>query len=61
MDWDNLTHDIKLMNDIVNRFTELGCTEKKALELATLAYTYNLPIVIKTEIISDTNKNKSRL
>jgi hypothetical protein len=58
MNWKTLQNDIKLFDSLMNRFTEIGCTNKKAFELATYVFIYNLPIVIKTTIISDNNQNK---
>ena len=60
MNWKALATDIVLFNDLVNRFVEIGCTEEKAFELATYTYAYNLPVVIKTSIISsdDDKQNK---
>lgn len=61
MDWKTLANDIVLFNDLINRFVDIGCTEKKAFELATYVYAYNLPVVIKTSKISiDTNKSNKR-
>ena len=61
MEWKALADDIVLFNDLVNRFVEIGCTEKKAFELATYTYAYNLPVVIKTSIISsDDDKQNTR-
>ena len=60
MDWKALADDIVLFNDLVNRFVEIGCTEKKAFELATYTYAYNLPVVIKTSIISSDDKQNTR-
>ena len=60
MDWKTLAEDIVLFNDLVNRFVEIGCTEKKAFELATYTYAYNLPVVIKTTIISDDDNQCKR-
>ena len=48
MDWKTLANDIVLFNELVERFVEIGCTEKKAFELATYVYAYNLPVVIRT-------------
>ena len=42
MDWKTLANDIVLFNELVERFVEIGCTEKKAFELATYVYAYNL-------------------
>jgi hypothetical protein len=57
MDWKTLTKDIKLFNELIDRFVEIGCTEDKAFELATYVYAYNLPVVIRTsKISSDDNK-----
>ena len=60
MDWKTLANDIVLFNDLVNRFVDIGCTEKKAFELATYVYLYNLPVVIKhlLYISDDDNPNK---
>ena len=52
MDWKSFTKDIVLFNELVDRFVDLGCTEKKAFELATYVYAYNLPVVIRTSTIS---------
>jgi hypothetical protein len=60
MNWKALADDIVLFNDLVNRFVEIGCTEKKAFELATYTYAYNLPVVIKTSIISSDDKQNTR-
>lgn len=60
MDWKSFTKDIVLFNELVDRFVDLGCTEKKAFELATYVYAYNLPVVIKTTIISDDDKYNKR-
>tara|TARA_A200000159_G_C7318201_1_gene337633 strand:- start:949 stop:1143 length:195 start_codon:yes stop_codon:yes gene_type:complete len=57
MDWKTLTKDIKLFNELIDRFVEIGCTEDKAFELATYVYAYNLPVVIRTSKIS-TDDNK---
>ena len=46
MDWKALADDIVLFNDLVNRFVEIGCTEKKAFELASA----KLPV--KTTFVS---------
>ena len=60
MDWKSFTKDIVLFNELVDRFVDLGCTEKKAFELATYVYAYNLPVVIKTTIISDDDNYNKR-
>ena len=60
MDWKSFTKDIVLFNELVDRFVNLGCTEKKAFELATYVYAYNLPVVIKTTIISGDDKYNKR-
>ena len=52
MDWKTLTKDIKLFNELIDRFVEIGCTEDKAFELATYVYAYNLPVVIRTSTIN---------
>ena len=57
MDWKTLTKDIKLFNELIDRFVEIGCTEDKAFELATYVYAYNFTVVIRTsKISSDDNK-----
>ena len=58
MNWKTIENDIKLFDSLMNRFTEIGCTNKKALQLATYVFIYDLPSVIKTTIISDNNQNK---
>ena len=60
MDWKSFTKDIVLFNELVDRFVDLGCTEKKAFERATYVYAYNLPVVIKTTIISDDDNYNKR-
>jgi hypothetical protein len=60
MDWKSFTKDIVLFNELVDRFVDLGCTEKKAFELATYVYAYNLPVVIKTTIIPGDDKYNKR-
>ena len=52
MDWKGFAQDIVLVNELVNRFVEIGCTENRAYELATYVYAYRLPVVIKTTLIS---------
>lgn len=58
MNWNSLVKDIKLFNDLVERFTSLGCDESKAYELATYVYAYKLPVVIRTQIVSSQEKPK---
>lgn len=60
MNWKTLASDIVLFNDLINRFVDIGCTEKKAFELATYVYAYNLPVVIKTSSISSDDKQINR-
>ena len=60
MDWKSLANDIVLFNELVERFVEIGCTEKKAFELATYVYAYNLPVVIKTSTISSEENNLTK-
>ena len=60
MDWKTLANDIVLFNELVERFVEIGCTEKKAFELATYVYAYNLPVVIKTSTISSEENNLTK-
>ena len=47
MDWKTLANDIVLFNELVERFLEIGCTEKKAFELATYVYAYNLLLLLE--------------
>ena len=60
MDWKTLANDIVLFNELVERFVNIGCTEKKAFELATYVYAYNLPVVIKTSTISSEENNLTK-
>jgi len=60
MDWKALANDIVLFNELVERFVNIGCTEKKAFELATYVYAYNLPVVIKTSTISSEENNLTK-
>ena len=60
MDWKTLVNDIVLFNELVERFLEIGCTEKKAFELATYVYAYNLPVIRTSTISSEDDKPNSR-
>ena len=51
MDWKAFAKDMILFKELINRFIEIGCDDKKAYELATYVYAHNLPVVIKTTIV----------
>jgi hypothetical protein len=60
MDWKTLKQDLKLYNDLLNRFIEVGCTETEAYSLATYAYSTNKIIVLRSKNLKNSNQNKKR-
>lgn len=57
--WKELADDLILLEQLKERFSNIGCTTEQAFQLATYLYMKpDQPIIIKTKIISDNNINR---
>jgi len=63
MDWKSFTDDLLLMQQLTDRFEEIGCDSNKAFELASYVYlNQNSAVVIRAreiksnDILNNTNK-----